>query len=157
MTAKAATPNEFRNPSYKKTIWVSEISKGALISTKDIGGPRITDQPKTTIHLRDFDAHFCVLNFFHALGFSQGRLRSSLWKLHWGPKWRGTPIKWPSFCIVDISNLSFCTLIPPPKPMLHFKPSSLSSTTNNIDRIWGGGDGGLTALNRIVWNEWNCW
>ena len=50
--------------SYQKTIWVSEKSKGALISTKDIGWPRIMDQPKITKHLRDFDAHFCVWIFF---------------------------------------------------------------------------------------------
>ena len=31
------------------------------------------DQPKTTIHLGDFDAHFCVWIFFHAFVFSVGK------------------------------------------------------------------------------------
>ena len=31
------------------------------------------DQPKTTIHLRDFDAHFCVWIFFHEFVFSVGK------------------------------------------------------------------------------------
>ena len=167
---KVTRKNLARNPSYKKTIWVSKILKGALTSTKDIGGPRIMDQPKTTIHLRDFDAHFCVLNFFRAFVFSVGmdvlvRICESChsfhiyvyWGIH-GQKWRGTSIKWLPFRVMDISNPSSLTPTPPPKLMLHFKPSSLSSTANNIDRIQGWGRGeGLTALNRIVWNEWNCW
>lgn len=70
---KVTRKNLARKPSYKETIRVSKILKGALTSTKDIGGPRIMDQPKTTIHLRDFDAHFCVWIFFHAFVFSVGK------------------------------------------------------------------------------------
>ena len=67
------TRKNSETPATEKTIRVSEISKGALTSTKDICRPRTMDQPKTTIHLRDFDAFFCVWIFFHALVFSVGK------------------------------------------------------------------------------------
>ena len=44
----------------------------------------------------------------------------------------------------------------PPKPMLYFRPLSLSFTLDNIDS--GGGGGGVMVLKKnVLLKEWNCW
>ena len=46
----------------------------------------------------------------------------------------------------------------PPKPMLYFRPLSLSFTLDNIDSGVKGGGGGVMVLKKnVLFKEWNCW